>query len=180
MNDAPLSRLYNLGRLGQTGDEVILDADADERTAVAQAAELLELPKFSARITLKKLSPTHFALHYDLAAEIIQACVVTLEPVAARITKDFVRELHHTPNIHRAQLKNDAVEKEIIVSPGDDDPPDEIESLHYDLAEPLLEEFLLAIDPYPRAPGVAFAPPEGMGDKPESPFAVLKVLKSGD
>jgi uncharacterized metal-binding protein YceD (DUF177 family) len=179
MNDASLSRPYNLGRLGQTGDEVILDADADERAAVAKAAELLEVPKFSARITLKKLSPTRFALHYDLAAEIVQACVVTLEPVAARITKDFVRELHHTPNINRAQLK-EVLEKEVIVSPNDDDLPDEIESLHYDLAEPLLEEFLLAIDPYPRAPGVAFAPPEGMGDKPESPFAVLKALKSGD
>ena len=42
-----------------------------------------------------------------------------------------------------------------------------------------MEEFLLAIDPYPRAPGVAFQPPEGMADKPESPFAVLKGLKSG-
>ena len=175
MNDPPLSRPYNLGRLGQTGDEVILDADAAERAALAKAAAVLEVPKFSARIVLKKLSPTRFALHYDLAAEIIQACVVTLEPLVARIARDFVRELHHTPNLHRAGM-----EKEVIVSPGDDELPDEIESLHYDLAGPLLEEFLLAIDPYPRAPGVEFAPPEGMGDKPESPFAVLKALKSRD
>ena len=173
MSDAPLSRIYNLGRLGHTGDEVVLDADDAERAALAKAVAVLEVPKFSARIVLKKLSPTRFSLHYDLAAEILQACVVTLEPLAARITKDFVRELHHTPSLNR-------VTKEIIVTPGDDELPDEIESLHYDLADPLLEEFLLAIDPYPRAPGVEFAPPEGMGDKPESPFAVLKALKSGD
>jgi hypothetical protein len=43
-----------------------------------------------------------------------------------------------------------------------------------------VEEFMLAIDPYPRAEGVEFIPPEGMGDKPESPFAVLKTLKSRD
>jgi hypothetical protein len=172
MSDAPLSRIYNLGRLGHTGDEVVLDADESERAALAKAVAVLEVPKFSARIVLKKLSPTRFALHYDLAAEILQACVVTLEPLVARISKDFVRELHHTPNLNR-------VAKEVIVTPGDDELPDEIESLHYDLADPLLEEFLLAIDPYPRAPGVEFAPPEGMGDKPESPFAVLKVLKSG-
>jgi hypothetical protein len=173
MSDAPLSRIYNLGRLGHTGDQVVLDADEAERAALAKAVAVLEVPKFSARIVLKKLSPTRFSLHYDLAAEILQACVVTLEPLAARITKDFVRELHHTPSLNR-------VTKEVIVTPGDDELPDEIESLHYDLADPLLEEFLLAIDPYPRAPGVEFAPPEGMGDKPESPFAVLKALKSGD
>jgi hypothetical protein len=169
----PLSRIYNLGRLGHTGDEVVLDADETERAALAKAVAVLEVPKFSARIALKKLSPTRFSLHYDLAAEILQACVVTLEPLVARISKDFVRELHHTPNLNR-------VAKEVIITPGDDELPDEIESLHYDLAGPLLEEFLLAIDPYPRAPGVEFTPPEGMGDKPESPFAVLKTLKSGD
>ena len=173
MSDAPLSRIYNLGRLGHTGDQVVLDADEAERAALAKAVAVLEVPKFSARIVLKKLSPTRFSLHYDLAAEILQACVVTLEPLAARITKDFVRELHHTPSLNR-------VTREIIITPGDDELPDEIESLHYDLAAPLLEEFLLAIDPYPRATGVEFAPPEGMGYKPESPFAVLKALKSGD
>src|SRR5271165_4481406 len=120
MND--LSRVYNLGRLGQMGDEILLDASEDERTALAKTAEILAVPKFSARIVLKKLSPTRFALHYDLAAEIIQACVVTLEPLAARIARDFVRELHHTPNLHRA-----GVEKEVIVTPGDDELPDEIE-----------------------------------------------------
>ena len=68
--------------------------------------------------------------------------------------------------------------KEVVLAPADDEGPEEIDSLHYDLAEPLIEEFLLAIDPYPRAPGVAFTPPEGQRDAAESPFAVLKSLKS--
>ena len=42
---------------------------------------------------------------------------------------------------------------------------------------PLLEEFVLAIDPYPRAPGVEFAAPVDAEPRPESPFAVLKALK---
>ena len=45
MNDAPLSRPYNLGRLGQTGDEVVVDADAAERAALVKAAGVLEVPK---------------------------------------------------------------------------------------------------------------------------------------
>ena len=174
MTDAPLSRPYNLGRLGQAGDEIALDASADERAALAKMAEVLEVPKFAARISLKKISPTRFALHYELAAEIIQACVVTLEPLASRITRAFTRELHHAPALRRT-----AESKEVVLDMGEDDLPEEIDSLHYDLAVPLMEEFLLAIDPYPRTPGVEFQAPEGLADKPDSPFAQLKGLKSG-
>ena len=176
MSDAPLSRIYNLGRLGQTGDAVTLETDGEERAALALAAGILEVPKFATRITLTKLSPTRFEIRYGLAAEILQACVVTLEPLTARITRDFSRELHFTPNLRRPA--EEIGKKEIIVTPGDEELPDEIGSLHYDLAGPLLEEFLLAIDPYPRAPGVEFALPEEARDQPESPFAVLKGLKS--
>jgi uncharacterized metal-binding protein YceD (DUF177 family) len=169
-----LSRVYNLNKLGQLGDEITLDADEAERAALAKSADVLDVPKFAARIVLKKSGANSFQIHYDLAAEIVQACVVTLEPLVARIVKDFERELHYTPNLRRA-----AGETEIVIAPCDDELPEEIDSPHYDLAVPLMEEFLLAIDPYPRAPGVEFQPPEGMTDKPESPFAALKGLKSG-
>jgi len=60
----------------------------------------------------------------------------------------------------------------------DDELTEEIESLTYDLAAPLLEEFSLAIDPYPRAPGVAFEPQSDRAQKgEEGPFAALKALK---
>ncbi len=63
------------------------------------------------------------------------------------------------------------------VGAGDDEGPEEIDSLTYDLAAPLLEEFVLALDPYPRAPGVEFAAPPEPEEPKESPFAVLKSLK---
>jgi uncharacterized metal-binding protein YceD (DUF177 family) len=62
---------------------------------------------------------------------------------------------------------------------GEDDAPEEITSPNYDLAGPLLEEFSLAIDPYPRAPGAAFESADGEGEQPDNPFAVLKSLKTG-
>jgi uncharacterized metal-binding protein YceD (DUF177 family) len=173
MNNAPLSHVYNLGRLGQSGDEVLFEAGEEQRAGLAALAEVLAVPEFAARIALKKLSPTRFAIHYDLAAAIVQACVVTLEPVSARIARSFNRELLYMPNLRRT-----AEAKEVIVSPGEEEVPEEIGSLHYDLAVPLVEEFLLAIDPYPRAPGVEFAAPKEMQDAPQSPFAVLKGLKS--
>ena len=172
MKELPLSRLYNLGRLGQTGDEISFHASEEERAQLAKTAGLLEVPNFSGHIALKKISPTNFEIAYRLGAGIVQACVVTLEPLAASIAREFTRELHYTPNLRRP------VEKEVIVLPGDDELPEEIGSLHFDLAGPLMEEFLLAIDPYPRAPGVEFSPPSSATAPPDSPFAVLKDLKS--
>jgi hypothetical protein len=55
--------------------------------------------------------------------------------------------------------------------------PEEIQSLHYDLAVPVLEEYVLSLEPYPRRPGVAFTPKSEPSEPPESPFAVLKGLK---
>jgi uncharacterized metal-binding protein YceD (DUF177 family) len=168
-----ISNVYNLNRLAQVGDEVTLNANEAELATLAKESGVLEVPEFSARVVLKKISSSRFDLHYHLKAQIIQACVVTREPLTAQIEKDFIRELHYAPHLRQTP------EKEIVIAPGDDDLPEEIDSLHFDLAGPLIEEFLLAIDPYPRAPGVAFEAPEGMGAKLESPFEVLKGLKSG-
>jgi len=93
--------------------------------------------------------------------------------VTSHISRKFHRELHLIPNVHRFADKGGAV----TLDAADDDAPEEIARSRYDLAGPLLEEFVLAIDPYPRAPGVAFEVPAPESDKPESPFAVLKQLK---
>ena len=169
----PITIPYTLNRLGQAGDDIAFAAGDAERVALAKFAGVLGVPGFEARIALRKLASNRFSVSYELAAEVTQSCVVTLEPLKARIDRTFDRELRFTPNLRR-----DAA-KDIVLGPEDDEAPEEIDSLHYDLAGPLVEEFVLAIDPYPRAPGVAFAPPEDPGDKPENPFAALKDLKSG-
>ena len=167
----PFSMIYNLNRLGQAGDKVAFSASDSERAALARHVDALDVSRFEARIDLQKVAPNHFAVTFDLTAEITQACVVTLEPLAAKLDRAFRRELHFQPALRR-------VEKDVTIAAEDDDAPEEIDSLHYDLAGPLVEEFVLAIDPYPRAPGVEFQPPDEGSDKPENPFAVLKALKS--
>jgi hypothetical protein len=97
--------------------------------------------------------------------------VVTLADVPAHIQLRFDRELHFTPGLRRRPGETE------VEVPLEADGPEEIDSLHYDLTAPLIEEFVLALEPYPRAPGVEFQPPEGEGAT-ESPFAVLKGLKS--
>ena len=169
----PLSHLYNLNRLGQAGDEVSFAAAEEERAALARFTGASRVELFAARIVLRKPAANRFELDFTLEADIVQACVVSLADVASHIARNFVRELYFDPALKRAKERP---EEDFLQ---EDDKPEEIDSLHYDLAAPLIEEFVLAIDPYPRAPGVAFEGLQEAQDRPESPFAVLKGLKSG-
>ena len=170
--ELPFSHLYNLNRLGQAGDAVQFAPSDAERDALARFAGVLRVDSFAARVDLKKLSPNRFQLVFSLDADVVQACVVTLVEVPAHIQLAFDRELHFEPALRRTE------EDGTVEVPLGDDAPEEIDSLHYDLAAALIEELVLALDPYPRAPGVEFQAPEGEGAA-ESPFAVLKGLKSG-
>ena len=170
---APIHITYNLNRLGQTGDEIDFSANAEEQSGLARLAGVLEVPQFAARIGLQKTTANRFLLSYALTAEVVQACVVTLAPLSSRIAKTFTRELHFVPSLKRE------AKAELTIDPEADEAPEDITSLHYDLAGPLLEEFVLEIEPYPRAEGVAYVPLDDPGDKPENPFAALKGLKSG-
>ena len=160
----PISRPYNLNRLGQVGDIVPVHVSDEERAALAQFAGVPRIDAFSSQVTLKKLSSDRFQLDFTLLADLCQTCVVTLVDVPAHIERRFGRELHFNPALHRA---TDRAGLEEI--PLDDDAPEEIGSLHFDLAVPLVEEFVLAIDPYPKAPGVEFDPPGEASEGPRKP-----------
>jgi hypothetical protein len=167
MSDFPISHPYELGRLGLAGDKVVLAPSQEERARIAQWAGVDAVEAFNATIELRKLTRAHYVFDAVLDADIVQGCVVTLDPVRSHITRAFTRELFLTQT---KSLDTD-------VAPFDEeDGREEIASLRYDLAAPVLEELVLAIDPYPRAPGVAFEAP-AEEDKPEHPFAALKGLK---
>lgn len=179
MTDAlPLTHLYNLGRLGNAGDAVTFSADAGQRAAIAAWSGVLSVEGFSVAVDIKKLGPTRFGLEFKVTADVTQACVVTLEPVAAHLEKAFSRELHFAGQIRR-KLPEDESGPDLVLDSGEEEGPEEIESLHYDLAGPALEEYVLGLEPYPRRPGVEFQPPAEASETPKSPFAVLKGLKSG-
>jgi len=171
----PISQSYNLARLGNAGDQVSIAADEAQRAAIASWVGILSLESFETTIQIKKLSPNRFGLTFHLVADVTQACVVTLEPVPGHMDHSFSRELHFTGPVRHRQAGDDSVPE--VVLDIEEEGPEEIESLHYDLAAPLLEEFVLSLEPYPRRPGVEFSPQTDAQERPESPFAVLKGLK---
>jgi hypothetical protein len=170
----PIRRPYELGRLSQAGDEITIEPTAEERAAIAKWAGVDGIDAFVAVIDLRKISPTRFAFDARLSANVVQSCVVTLEPVTAHIERSFARELILTTSVARVARPVD-----IEVAPVDEDGREEIADLRYDLAIPILEELALSIDPYPRAPGVAFEAPRDDTDSPDRPFAALKGMKTG-
>ena len=167
---SPLHHLFDLGNLSLAGSVVTVQAGGDELARIAEWVGVEAVRAFGGTVTLRRISRTHFEFEADLEADIVQRCVVTLEPMEAHIARHIARELQFVP---RAQ----PVEGELTLAAGDDDVPETITSLDYDLAAPLLEELVLAIDPYPRKAGAAFEAPAEPDDAPESPFAVLKSLK---
>jgi uncharacterized metal-binding protein YceD (DUF177 family) len=168
--ELPFSLLYNLNRLGQAGDEVQFAASDAERDALARFAGVIRVEAFAAKVELKKLSPNRFRAEVAHQAGVVQACVVSPADVPAPLELVFDPVLQSWPALRRSG-------EGTVEVPLGDDLPEEIDNLHYDLAAPLVEEFVLALDPYPRAPGVEFQPPKGEGAA-ESPFAILKGLKS--
>jgi uncharacterized metal-binding protein YceD (DUF177 family) len=170
---APISRFYDLADLSEAGFEARIVPDAKDLARLAEWVEVQGIEKLEGIVELSRQGRDRFLYEAELETDIVQTCVVTLEPVKAHISRSFHRVLHLIPNVHRFADKGGAV----TIDAGDDDAPEEIARSRYDLAGPLLEEFVFAIDPYPRCPGVAFELPEAESAKPENPFAVLKQLK---
>jgi len=170
----PLSHSYNLARLGNAGDEVHFAADADSRAAIARWSGVVSVEKLETRVQIRKISSSRFGLIFHVQADVTQSCVVTLEPVVSHMERAFERELHFT-----GPVRHKAPESEVVLDSDPEEGPEEIASLRYDLAVPVLEEYALSLEPYPRRPGVEFAAKTDPEEAPESPFAVLKGLKTG-
>lgn len=168
----PLERLHELADLPESGFEVDIAATPEERKRLAEWASVLEVSQLSGHVRVRPLSRTRFLVETEFDADIVQCCVVTLAPTQSHIERHFVRRLQLSPRFPRSADKGGQVPP----ASADEDAPDEIDGTRYDLAGPLREEFALAIDPYPRAPGVEFSPPDA-GEKLESPFGVLGKLR---
>jgi uncharacterized metal-binding protein YceD (DUF177 family) len=174
MRTVPLQRFHDLSGLPDAGYEIDIAPGTEELRALAKWAGVEEVSNLRAHIFVRAQSKTRFLVETQFEADIVQSCVVTLQPVHTHTVRNVTRALHLVPGIAHLVDNGGAVPAAAVA----EDSPDEIDSPVYDLGTPLREELVLAIDPYPRAAGVAFQPPADE-DHPESPFAVLEKLKRG-
>jgi uncharacterized metal-binding protein YceD (DUF177 family) len=157
------------------GLDVELEATAEERSSLARRFDLVELRSLSASGRLER-DGRDLCFRGQLQAEVVQSCVVSLEPVASRIQEPIERR-------YRRLAPGEA-----LLEPGllADPQAAEVEPLRgtsIDFGEAVAEELGLALEVYPRAGDAyerlpALGPDVSLGDAepPASPFAVLEEL----
>lgn len=170
-----LPRPLNAASIGAVLQTRRIEATEAERAAIAKALDLVELPALAAELELRRDGRDRIHVEGRVVADIVQSCVVSLEPVPQHIDEPismrFTEEAEADPESTRPGA-------EIRVDPTSDDPPEVLTGVTLDLGPVVMEHFVLAIDPYPRAPGAAI--PDTGADDPEpreSPFAALARLK---
>jgi hypothetical protein len=166
MTDFPLefSRPVSTARLGAKPATYRIEAQSDERAALARRFDLISLDRLSADVTLVRESGGAVRLTARLAAAVAQRCVVTLAPVPADLVDDFT--LIYRDDVDEAEADRVALEnpEDEIVEPliGDS----------IDIGEAVAQQLSVVMDPYPRALGVPSTSDEaGDGDDHDEPLA---------
>lgn len=167
------SRIVTLDRLGEHKIAERIEATVEERALVSARLGLLGLDSLSADCRLSPGLGGLIVVDGRWAAELTQACVVTLEPVHQSLSGDFQVS-------YQTLVAGTKVESEVLVDPEADDPPEPLPGEGIDLGELVVQELAVSLDPYPRVDGAVlpdrYRPSEDEGET--SPFAALKVLKS--
>lgn len=171
------SRGVRLETLGAAPREMDIEADAQERAALAKRFALEAIGRLGARVALARSGETVTATG-KLSAEVTQSCVATGEPVPAALDESFTILFRPEPQA------GDGDDIELS--------EDECDTVFYDgatidIGEAVAETLSLALDPWPRSPHAEAAlKAEGVLTQEEaeareaaakatrSPFAALK------
>ena len=176
-------RLISPDEVGRQGLAFAFEATAAEREALARRLDLLALDSLAAELRFEPADNAPGALRVSgtIRAQLVQSCVVTLEPVS--------RDLHESISVLYAPLPADEPEHEVDV-PAEGETPEPLPAQGIDASEVVAEHLALLMDPYPRHPDAPATPLTYAADDDEAgdgapgddshtgPFAALGQLKS--
>jgi len=168
-----LSRAVPLARLERGPVRLDIAADADERARLAARLGLESIDRLEAEVELRTSGRGLYRVEGRLRADVVQVCVVSLEPVPARIDEPFHAYFTSDPSMTAE------VGGEIEVAIEEADSPEPVESDSIDAGEVVAQFLAVSLDPYPRAPGAEPDLPEGVekvGPR-ANPFAALEALR---
>ena len=153
-----------------------LQARPTERAALAKRFGLLDLSRLQAELEIEQ---THngkmLAVTGSFSADVVQQCVVTLEPLPNRVEASIDALFAPASLLERGAGPPNT-------EAGEEDDPEPYVNGQIDLGELVAQHFGLALDPYPRKPGIAPLRLEingpANGNVPKAnPFVILKSLK---
>jgi uncharacterized metal-binding protein YceD (DUF177 family) len=157
------SRPVLLAHLGAAPFRQEIAASAAERAALARRFDLVSLDRLGATVELARKGPELFELHAAFAAEFVQECVVTLDPVGGSVAGEF-RLIYGPPEAEATA--GGGVEEAAAFEPLAGDA--------IDVGEAVAQEFSLALPVFPRRPGAVVE--SELPAEEEGPFAALARL----
>lgn len=140
-NQHELSRLLRLRELDQDIVERSISANSAECAALAKRFDLVELRCLSASLAVDRVPDSLLVrVTGSLHAEVVQRCIVTLEPFAADVDAP-IDELFG-PDAGTVEIVDTQFEEAV--------PPEPFDGDAIDLGELAAQQLALALDPYPK------------------------------
>ncbi|MEZ5923183.1 MAG: DUF177 domain-containing protein [Hyphomicrobiaceae bacterium] len=173
--DLPLSHppwQIKVRSVGHSGGAGRIEAAPADREALARALDILACDRLVVDYRMSPSGRDRFRVSGHIDADIVQACVATLEPVPERIDEDF--DVAFWP---AEDLGQELPEGEIHL---DEERPEPIMHGEIALGHLIYELIAVAMDPFPRSPAAPASdaePSDASAAKPDSPFAALAKLK---
>ncbi|WP_428489359.1 YceD family protein [Rhodopila sp.] len=156
-----LHRPLSLDQIGPRGLDLTVEANPTECSALAIRMHLPAVLALSCAFNLIRQGRDIVLARGVLHARVTQTCVLSLEDFDAPLQETF--QVRFVPT----EQQSDDIDPE-----ADDEIP--FEGNLIDLGEAAAEQLGLALDPYPRMPGVEIPPAED--DPQPHPFAALRRL----
>ena len=164
--------------LPREGRHFKMKPDQEALTALANRFGLQELSQLAAHMHAKPLADGSIVrIQGEVQAELVQSCVVTLEPVPESIDEEFAAE-YSTEEISEEEVEHNLEEA---------DPREPMDNGTIDLGELLAQQLGLMMSPYPRSTDSSLSDLQSeAGEKGRdfevdagrhNPFSVLAGLK---
>ncbi len=153
---SPVSFLAHVARLPRKGMPVVIEANPRQRAALARDHALAEVRSWRADLLVEPWKRNGVKVSGRVVADIVQECVVTLDPLEVRID-EAVEGLFLPEDSKLGRLGFEGAGEIMIAAEGPDS-PETFSGDSIDVGALAEEFFALAIDPYPRKKGAEIVP----------------------
>jgi hypothetical protein len=184
--------LIDVMRIGETGAGGLHHATPEQCAALAGALDLIECTALRVAFKVRSLHRGRYKLTGTVSADVVQRCVVTLDPVPAKVEEQLDIEFWPAGQMGADQLgadarmpplksssrreqaeesdeRNDTADFAVI----GDEPPEPIEQGRIAVGRVVFELLSAGLDPYPRAAGAELGWSTDEDTSGDHPFAAL-------
>jgi uncharacterized metal-binding protein YceD (DUF177 family) len=170
---SPISFDVDVARLPKKGVSVAIEATEAERAALADVHDLLAVDRLRADLAVSAWKRNGVRIEGRVVADIVQSCVVTLEPVTNHIDEEISAVF--LPEDSKLGRESFDVGGEIMIDVDGPDSPETFSGDRIDVGALVEEFFGLGIDPYPRKAGAAL--PEAPSASPREENEMQRKLR---